>query len=262
MKKNSFLIAILAIALIPFAGCTLKEGCTDPNAINFDAEVDTDNGSCVYEQMGPQLSLHFHSKLGDAAFAYNTMATNWEGRKMSFTIAQFYVSGIALGNASFPDRYLLVSPDAEHQEIGTIDLGHYDGLSFNVGVDSAANHLDPATWSSDHALSANNLNHAHWGWDPGFIFIKVEGLVDTTADKSGEANAPFVFHVGLDELLQTVELDLSITVEDDRMVGIQVDWLKFFDNIDLRADRATHTTNDMPLATTFSGNVAGAFSVE
>lgn len=262
MKTSHLLLALVATAAFSITSCEMKEGCTDPNAINYDAEVELDNGSCVYQQGEPKLSLHFHSKLGDAAFAYNTEVTNWEGRKMSFTIAQFYVSGIALAGAPFPERYLLVTPDSQHHEIGLIELGSYQDLTFHVGVDSAANHLDPATWPSGHALSSNNPNHAHWGWDPGFIFIKVEGLVDTTADKSGEANAPFLFHIGLDELLQTVELDLEFTVEGDRMIGIQVDWLKFFDNIDLRADRATHTTNDMPLATAFSGNVAGAFSVE
>jgi len=256
------LFASFTLFTIAFSGCARKEGCTDPTALNYDAEVETDNGSCVYQQGDPQLSLHFHSKLGTAAFAYNTVATNWEGRKMTFTIAQFYVSGIALGDSSFPDRYLLVSPDAEHHEIGLIGVGHYDDLTFNVGVDETANHIDPATWPSDHALSANNPNHAHWGWDPGFIFIKVEGLVDTTASKNGEANAPFVFHIGMDSFLKTVVLDSHLEVNGSIMVGVNVDWLKFFENIDLRADRATHTMNDMPLATAFRNNIAGAFSVE
>lgn len=248
--------AIIAIS----TGCGEKEGCTDPNALNYDAEAELDNGSCVYQQGDAQLSLHFHYKLGDAAFAYNTVATNWEGRKMTFTIAQFYVSGIALGEASFPDRYLLVSPDAEHQEIGLIALGHYHDLTFNVGVDSVANHADPATWPSGHALSANNPDHSHWGWDPGYIFIMVEGLVDTTADKSGEANAPFLFHIGMDSFLKTVTLDSHVEVDGNVMVGVNVDWLKLFENIDLRADRSTHTMNDMPLAMAFRNNIVGAFS--
>ena len=49
MKKLNYLL--LALALVTFMSCR-KEGCTDENAINFDADAGKDDGSCIYEDTG------------------------------------------------------------------------------------------------------------------------------------------------------------------------------------------------------------------
>ena len=36
-----------------------------------------------------------------------------------------------------------------------------------IGVDESQNNLDPATFDTDNALSANQPNFAHWAWDSG-----------------------------------------------------------------------------------------------
>ncbi len=262
MLRTALQSMAVALMLSVLAGCARQEGCTDPAAINYDAEVSTDDGSCVYAQAGPQLRLSFISKLGTAPFAFGSDVLNWEGRKMRFTLAQFYASGVKLGNVEFADRYLFVTPDRPLHDIGTLEPGVYDGLRFRVGVDSSANHANPAIWPSAHVLSSNNIFHSHWGWDPGYVFIRVEGLVDTSATKDGPTNANFIFHIGMDEFLTAVYLDGQFTTETDVTVAVEVDWLKFFNNIDLRADRSTHTTNDMPLATAFHANIPSAFALE
>ncbi len=48
MKK--FILPILSVCLIvgvSTTSCKKKEGCTDPNAVNYDADAKTDDGSCV-----------------------------------------------------------------------------------------------------------------------------------------------------------------------------------------------------------------------
>lgn len=262
MKTSHILIALVAITAFSITSCAKKEGCTDPNAINYDAEVELDNGSCVYEYQGPELALHFRSMLGDADFSLHTDALNWEGRKVRFSTAQFYVSGIGLDSVVFPDIYLLVNQMNAHHVIGRLPEGHYNGLRFNLGVDAGANHLDPAVWPSSHALSSNNPEHAHWGWDPGYIFISMVGLVDTTAAKNGQADAPFVIHIGLDELLTPVSVDTHLDLDGDLTLTLNVDWLRFLDGIDMRAQRSTHTTNNMPLALAVAANADAVFSVE
>ena len=51
IKKVIPLIIILSI--LSFYSCSKKEGCTDPNAINFDAEADREDGSCLYDGTPP-----------------------------------------------------------------------------------------------------------------------------------------------------------------------------------------------------------------
>ena len=52
MKTSTFrflTVAALAGLVAVMPSCSEKEGCTDPNAVNFDADADTDNGSCSYD---------------------------------------------------------------------------------------------------------------------------------------------------------------------------------------------------------------------
>lgn len=262
MKKAflSVVVALTVVAVLP--GCTDNEGCTDPNALNYDAEAEVDNGTCEYLIPDPMLSLRFTFKMGDQDFDYGIVANNWEGRKVRFTLAQFYVSQVRFGDASFPDRYLMITDRQTDYEVGTLPAGMYSGLSFNVGVDSSVNHLDPASFPALHTLSSNNPDHAHWGWNPGYIFMKMEGRVDTTANMTGEANAAFSIHIGLDALLTNVPLAATADVQGGHTIAISVDWLRFMDNIDLRNDRSTDSFNNPALAQAVRANIPSAFTLE
>lgn len=269
MKYAFIKWAMPAFAVIAISsGCSDNEGCTDINALNYDADAEVDNGSCEYDTTGNDtnsyaLSLHFHSKLGAANFAYNTDAINWEGRKMRFTKAQFYVSKVRVENIPFNDTYLLVIPEVEDYAIGSIIAGDHHDLRFMVGVDTSANHEDPAQWPSGHALSSTNPNFEHWGWDPGYIFIALEGLVDTTASKTGEANSPFLYHVATDQLASHVMLAGHIDVSGNTSVEVTIDWLRFFHNVDLRANPVTHSMgSNMTLPMAVTANVPSVFTLE
>jgi hypothetical protein len=264
--KHLFILPLLAGISI-LSSCN-KEGCTDPTALNYDADAKNDDGSCVYNtDTTSMVMLHIHPKLGTADFAFDTEVTNWEGRKMKFTIAQMYLSGFMLhdedGNhVMLDDTYLLEKPGTMMYELGEVPNGHYHELMFSVGVDSAANHSDPASWPTDHALSSNNPDHAFWSWNSGYIFIKMEGFVDTTAAMNGTPDAPFVYHIGMDMLKRNVELTMHQDVDDDVTVTLELDYLKLFNNVDLRMDQSTHTMDNMMPAQAVANNVESAFTLQ
>lgn len=260
--RSLIVVPLILFSMILWSGCTRNEGCTDPSALNYDAEVTVDNGTCEYLVPQPQLSLSFNYKLGEADFGYGATALTWEGRKVQFTLAQFYVSKINMGQTSFPDRYLLVTLKDPVYAVGSIEAGTFSTLSFNVGVDEEVNHLDPAIWPSVHALSSNQIDHAHWGWNPGYIFLKMEGRVDTTADMTGTANAAFSIHIGLDSLLTNVVLPDIMNISGDTALTIKMDWLRLLDNIDLRLNRSTDSFNNPSLASAVRANIPSAFALE
>ncbi len=54
MKNNitRFFVLGSAMTLLALTGCKKKEGCTDPNALNYDPDAEKDNGSCIAKVPG------------------------------------------------------------------------------------------------------------------------------------------------------------------------------------------------------------------
>ena len=68
--KYSTLKVILAISTVTlFASCT-REGCTDPAAINYVDNADTDNGTCEYDVDAPS-TYAFTDASGNSTVSYN-----------------------------------------------------------------------------------------------------------------------------------------------------------------------------------------------
>ncbi len=68
MKKiNSILMVILFAVLLVNTGCK-KEGCTDPDSINYDSEAKKDDGSCEYIASAV---FWFNEATSDSLLAYD-----------------------------------------------------------------------------------------------------------------------------------------------------------------------------------------------
>lgn len=263
MKKLFMFFVLVTFTL---SSCN-KDGCIDPTALNYDPNAEGDDGSCVY--LADNLNFKFNSKLGAADFAFNTEVTTTSGRKVKFTRAQMYVSGFSFnrtgGSSRSSVQHLLLKTDRTDYNLGYLPKGDYSTFNFSAGVDSVSNHLDPASFASADALSSNNPYHMHWGWDPGYIFYVLEGMVDTTANMNGAVDAPFILHVGSDTLRVDMAFTKSIiSTGEDVTVEIDVDWLKLLDGTNMTGDldtRSTHTNNNRPLAAQMVSNMGAAFSV-
>ena len=265
---KTILFSILIGSLAVFVTSCNNDGCIDPTALNYDPKAEKDDGSCVY--LNQNLNFQFNAKLGTQDFAYNTTVVSSSGRSVKITRAQMYLSGFAFngsgGTYEIADSYLLIKPEVEDYSLGYLPAANYDGFSFSGGVDSASNHIDPATWPGTNALSSNNPDHMHWGWDPGYIFFVLEGQVDTTADMNGSVDAPFLFHVGTDMLRVDMAFVQSLSIPTDVDVNIEmdVDWLALLEGIDMIGDqdtRVTHVSDNPQLANDFTDNVDDAFSL-
>lgn len=59
IKPGRWSLPVIAALLFVAAGCdslTEKEGCTDPNALNFDPDAEVDDGSCEFPEGGTEIS--------------------------------------------------------------------------------------------------------------------------------------------------------------------------------------------------------------
>lgn len=260
-------LAVLLLSSAVLTGCK-NEGCTDITANNYDEDARKDDGSCTYDAVAVPFTLHYHHMFNGNVFALGQEYTNAAGRKFNLSTAKFYVSGVEMEEEgmttprTFANKYLLVSGDNMQYSMGEVMPGHFEGLSFNVGIDSAANHSDPSTYEAGHPLAPQNPN-MHWAWSSGYIFIRIEGMVDTTNAANGPASFPFEFHIGMDNMLRNVNLAKHFHIEEgstSNELMIMVDWSRFFDNLDWQTENSSHTMDNMPAAMKIANNVANVFS--
>lgn len=263
MKRFGFLLVGLAIS---FASCN-KDGCIDPTALNYDPNAESDDGSCVY--LAQNLNFKFYNKLGTADFAFDTEVQTETGRRLKFTRAQMYLSGFAFngsgGAYQLLDPHLLLKADVDDYNLGYLPVDTYTSFTFAAGVDTAANHSDPASFAATSALSSNNPDHMHWGWNSGYIFYVLEGMVDTTQNMTGNVDAPFIFHVGTDmHLVDLAFVSQVNSVAEGVTVEMDVDWLKLLSGTNMvgaDSTRSTHTMNNSTLAALMVSNIDEAFSL-
>jgi hypothetical protein len=215
------------------------------------------------------INLAFNYKVNNSDFAYNQIYTI-NGVAIKFTLAQMYISGInieddALRSESFSDKYLLVKPESGSNVIGIVnnkDIRHLHHIRFNLGIDSLTNNqsaTDFAARTITDPLSAQNPS-MYWGAGNGYIFLRIDALVDTNAD--GTPETPAEFHIGVDSNLQAYDFIAHKDLENGtNNIAINFNIAKLFDGIDLSTEYLTHT-NDFPLiAGKIKLNLPAAFTL-
>lgn len=248
MKKFHFLfIALMVFASASFVGCN-KDEETGPTT--------------------EKISLHLHSMVGTDEAAYGITYHDGSGRQFNLSDFRYYLSNFVLIKESGEEVPLsgvvmLASPAAHQYELGEVPSGSYKGFRFLVGLDSATNHTDPTIYPADNPLSIQSPG-IHWDWNSGYIFMKIEGYVDTTLNADGSPDFEYFYHVGMDELKRTIDFSTSafeVKSGADAELALEFDLLKALSNVEMRTENETHTFNNMPLAEKIADNWQSAFSV-
>lgn len=116
----------------------------------------------------------------------------------------------------------------------------------NLGVDNPDNSSDPSAFPNESPLNILNSNDMHWGWNPGYIYVKIEGMCDTIPNGIDEYNQPISFHVGKVENLKQLQFTNVnwLKVGDRHEMNLKLDMKSFFSlngGINLKIDNTCHT---------------------
>ncbi|MEM1093047.1 MAG: MbnP family protein [Bacteroidota bacterium] len=158
------------------------------------------------------------------------------------------------------DKIVLARHDAGESEymLGEAPAGDYTGIRFNVGVTGLDNHIDVAQVPASHPLAKQTDVNNHWSWNPGFIFLRMDGEVDTNGD--GTLDAPWEMHLGTGAYLTPIEVNQNFTLEADHEADLHfmIHYGMFLDGIDLKdADqRNTHVFDFPEVAQKLGANLA------
>lgn len=271
MKTKNTKYILLLGAAVALLGSSCKKGCTDPNALNYDDSAKKMDNSCEYatEPADSPINLKFYHMLDTATFAFNQDFTDDFGNMCAFTRAQMYLSNPTYyddqGNViSSQAEYVLISPDAATYSMGSLPANtHVHTMDLLMGVDPVANVSDPASYSAGHALAYQSPS-THWNWNTGYIFIAIEGHVDTSGNGLYESGEDFIMHVGMDTLARDITALMAHfnTVEGQtHNIELDINWAELVSGINLKTDNSSHTMDNMPLAKSVADNSVNAITI-
>jgi hypothetical protein len=201
--------------------------------------------------------LPTYSNGGAMQMNLDSVYTTPEGYQVKFTDVKFYTS--ILKNES---NNLLQSALYDLRETGKLmlrtpgDYTKFANLQGFIGVDSVLNHSDPSAFPNESPLNISNAGPMHWGWNPGYIFINIEGKVDTIADGINNLDHSFSFHIGTDLYRRDfyfTNLNWQYLSATERFLALKLDLWKFLHNpispINLKSEFLTHTASGQQLLT-------------
>ena len=160
---------------------------------------------CKTDDSNPELnylSVKLQPFFGIDSLYLDSSYITSEGYRVKFTDIKCFFTDVNNNNNLLSDAVLY-----DFRETGNLLLEQegviedFTNLRFVIGVDSLLNHSDPSAFPNDSPLNISNAGTMHWGWNPGYIFISIEGKVDTLATSSSTFDKNFSFHVGRDAFI-------------------------------------------------------------
>mgnify|MGYP006138973897 FL=1 len=258
-------IVYLFICIGLFASSCKKKGCTDPNAENYNPNATQDNGCCIY---APEevLKINITPIYGSDALYLDSIYMSTEGYQVKFSKISFYLSALKNGTDTLQNAALY---DFGYKGIELLetagDFSKFNNLDGLIGLDSITNHSDPSGFDNTSDLNISNAGLMHWSWNTGYIFLSIEGKVDTLG--SGVFNHNFSFHIGTDAFkdhFDFTNLNWTASDENEHSLNWSLDLLAFLNGpsnpIDLKSEFLTHTaSSQLILAEKVAVNFKNAF---
>jgi hypothetical protein len=213
--------------------------------------------------------INFHTHINGSDLQYNTNYVV-NGTTINITHLGYYITNIRFvkddSTETKVDTVLLVKADQTTSIIKGLGTGTYTSVKFDIGfADTAINEGDPSVYATGHPLALQNPS-MHWSWATGYIFLRLDGTVDTSLNQTTGTTESLRFHLGTFNMVRSVTASLNNfyvnaphgethTFEADIVFNAE----DFFSGIDLKQDNETQTMDNMPLAGSVADNLNSAF---
>lgn len=232
LTPTLFFSLLMLMVSLSFSSCKKDDKDTD------------DTGNPGNTNPTGKLMFHLHTYIdNNEVDDYGIVYTADDGRKVSLDLAQLYISDIRLikldgSSVSVPGRNILKLREVEIYTIGDVPVGNYKSISFKVGLDAATNATTPTTSPDSAILNRPEMWFGNTVKPDGYIFMNLQGKIDTTADASGTTAqmVPFAYKIGTnDHYIQINMPDKNYTVLQNQVefVHVLIDYYKLFNGMNL-----------------------------
>lgn len=220
------------------------------------------------------ISMHLHSYIGENEVdLYNTVYQTNEGRNISLSFAQLYISNIKLVKFDgslyeLGNKVLLINITDQVYQLGNVPVGNYKSIRFDVGLPSVVNAQVP---SGTGNLNKPDMWFASTAQTNNYIFLNASGKIDTTAAMNAtDANmVPFVYKIGTNNNVVHVSMpNQNVSVQQGTMayIHMEADYAKLFEGLDLKNNAnlsvATIGDNSSSVAIDIASRIAQIFKYE
>ncbi len=230
-------------------------------------------GSCgesVNTVDGPaqsMFSLQLKNTFGSEDLTYFKPVADTTGRQLYFEVSRYYLSNVELLKENgeihpFTGRVLLVKHEgATNFKLDTIPPGKYKGVKMNLGLDERTNASNPASFSDDDPLAMQDDVPMFWDGFNGYIFIRLEGKVDTSQAQLGVLDMPMRYEIGRNDTRRVIRIDRSFTVQPgiDVEYEIEVDHKELLKSLDLSTQHTQGEFGSQFVGQRIANNAVNAF---
>ena len=248
-QKRNFLFFLIFISFVSFQACQQPvEGCTNPRAVNFNAEADKDLG-CSYYQL--TLEMQYVDNTG-APFTYATTLTDTDGipfliNKMPVLTSQYHLKettsntigtaaekiGIVKSNGTrvqTEDNFAILDPSTTSiQTAGWATLGTFDQLEFLVGIDENIRNGNPSKIEEQsHPLSTTATSYMYDSTSTQYA----TSLITVSLPNTGQNRTFNLFDT------TSINIPYTILVEDglDVFVRLRMNYEALFNSVSFTND--------------------------
>lgn len=212
----------------------------------------------------PMLNGYVNVNYGVDQLFIDSVYTLPNGDEVKFTDIKFYLEDLRNGSSVLTDAALFDLKERQNLLFSVEGKSDdFSSLTGNIGVQQSLNHDDPTSFPSNSWLNIVKANDMYWSWNPGFIFFKIEGMMDTIPDGNPLFDHGVSYHIGMDaNLRSTVFNNINWTPISTytSVCYFNLDIEKVFitgtTQIDMRSDHSIHSAVGEEVIT---GNLADNF---
>ncbi len=196
-----------------------------------------------------QLALQFVPFFANDTLHLDSTYQLDSGDNIRFSDLKFFISSCKNGANNFiPVSFF--DYRSSGFKLATINGNAFDfaQLSFDLGVPTNWNHADPSTWSTSSPLNITNAGDMYWGWNPGYIFLKIEAKADTIPNGIDLFDHFITYHIGTDAAISALnfaQIDWSPLQNKLSKANFKCDLKAVLDNtihpINIRNENTTHS---------------------